>query len=216
MTALPDHHDDRAGAVRAGGAAARRPYDSPLRRRQAAGTRDRIVGAGSELLRRSSVRDWHALTIRAVAESAGVHERTVYRHFGNEQALRAAVMHRLEEEAGIELESMGLDEVAGVAARIYAHVSSYPPEARPPLDPILSEAKQRQQNALAAAVSLRAPGWDDTDRRAVAAVLDVLWSVAAFERVAVDWQLDAAEATRALTWTIGLVERAVGRGERPR
>src|SRR4029453_2711712 len=95
---------------------ARRRYDTTLRRQQAAGTRERIVAAGSELLHSSSIRDWRALTIRAVAERAGVNERTVYRHFVNEQGLRDAVMHRLEEEAGIDLTGLRLEEVADVAA----------------------------------------------------------------------------------------------------
>ena len=82
----------------------RRPYDSTLRRQRAAETRARIIAAGSALLRGSSVRDWHGLTIRAVAEEAGVNERTVYRHFVNEQGLHDAVMHRFEEEAGIDLQ----------------------------------------------------------------------------------------------------------------
>ena len=86
--------------------AARRPYDSTLRRQRAAETRGRIIAAGSELLHGSSVRDWHGLTIRAVAERAGVNERTVYRHFANERALRDAVIHRLEQHAGVDLAQM--------------------------------------------------------------------------------------------------------------
>src|SRR5581483_2680711 len=88
----------------------RRPYDGSLRRERAAETRDRIVTAGSELLRLAPVRDWRGLTVRAVAERAGVNERTVYRHFGNERGLRDAVMKRQEEEAGIDLEGMHLDD----------------------------------------------------------------------------------------------------------
>jgi AcrR family transcriptional regulator len=90
-------------------AAPRRPYDSTLRRLRAAETRERIIAAGSELLHGSSVRDWRGLTIRAVAEKAGVNERTVYRHFTNEQGLRDAVMHRFEDEAGIDLSDMQLE-----------------------------------------------------------------------------------------------------------
>ena len=104
-------------------------YDSTLRRQRAAETRARIIAAGSELLHGSSVRDWHGLTIRAVAEKAGVNERTVYRHFVNEQGLHDAVMHEFEEEAGIDLRGMELEDVADVTARIFAHVSSYPPDA---------------------------------------------------------------------------------------
>ena len=141
------------GVCRTAPVAARRSYDGTLRRQRAAETRARIISAGSELLHGSSVRDWHGLTMRAVAEKAGVNERTVYRHFVNEQGLRDAVMHEFEEEAGIDLRGMHLEDVADVTARIFAHVSSYPPDARQPLDPTLLDAKQRQHEALLAAVA---------------------------------------------------------------
>ncbi len=187
----------------------RRSYDSTLRRQRAAETRARMIAAGSDLLHGSSVRDWQALTIRAVAEKAGVNERTVYRHFANEQGLRDAVMHEFEEEAGIDLRGMQLEDVADVTARIFSHVSSYPPDARQPLDPTLLDAKLRQHDALLAAVRARAEAWSAADRRAAAAVLDVLWSVASYERMVVDWQMEPAEATRGLTWVIELVRRAI-------
>ena len=66
--------------------------------------------------------------------------------------------------------------------------SSFPPDARPPLDPTLQEAKRRQQEALLAAVAARAATWSEADRTVAAAVLDVLWSVASYERLVVDWQ----------------------------
>ena len=194
---------------------ARRPYDATLRRERAAETRQRIVAAGAELLRGSSIRDWHALTLRAVAERAGVAERTVYRHFANERVLRDAVMRRLEEDAGIDLAGMGLEDVADVTARIFAHVSSYPREARPVLDPTLSEAGQRQRAALLAAVAAHTPRWRAADRKAVAALFDVLWSVASFERLVADWQLDRDQAIRGLTWVVRLVEEALRSGRRP-
>ena len=111
------------------------------------------------------MRDWHGLTIRAVAERAGVNERTVYRHFVNEQGLHDAVMHQFEDEAGIDLRGMQLEDVADVTARIFAHVSSYPPDARQPLDPTLLDAKQRQHEALLAAVATRAGTWSDKTGR---------------------------------------------------
>ena len=51
---------------------------------------------------------WNALTFRAVAERAGVGERTVYRHFPTERHLHDAVMARLEEEAGVTYEDLEL------------------------------------------------------------------------------------------------------------
>jgi hypothetical protein len=47
------------------------------------------------------------------------------------------------------------------------------------------------------------------ERRRVAAVLDVLWSVAAYERIVGEWHLDSAEAIAGLTWAIDLVVAAI-------
>ena len=207
MTAVPTTHRRNHGPSAT--APVRRPYDSTLRRQRAAETRARIIAAGSELLHGSSVRDWRGLTIRAVADKAGVNERTVYRHFGNEQGLRDAVMHEFEEEAGIDLRGMELEDVADVTARIFEHVASYPPDTRQPLDPTLLDAKQRQHDALLSAVTARAGTWSDDDRTVAAAVLDVLWSVASYERMVVDWHIDPAEATRGIGWVIGLVRQAI-------
>ncbi|HEV3056512.1 MAG TPA: helix-turn-helix domain-containing protein, partial [Solirubrobacteraceae bacterium] len=90
----------------------KRRYDNTLRRERANETRDRIVRAGADLVRQSSIRDWHGVTIRAVAERAGINERTVYRHFPNERVLRDAIMQRLEEAVGIDLAQLRLDDVA--------------------------------------------------------------------------------------------------------
>jgi len=193
----------------------RRPYDSTLRRERAAQTRERIVAAGAELIRGASIRDWRGLTIRAVAERAGVNERTVYRHFANERALRDEVMHHLEQKVGVDLARMRLEDVAGAAARIFEHLSAYPLDRRRPLDPTLIEANRRQHDALLAAVEHDAARWPETDRTVAAATLDVLWSVASYERIVVDWQLDHDDAIRAITWVIGLVEEAIREGRRP-
>jgi AcrR family transcriptional regulator len=193
----------------------RRCYDSRLRLQRAAETRERIVAAGSELLHGSPVRDWGGLTIRAVAERAGVNERTVYRHFENERGLRDAVMHRLEEEAGVDLAGLRLQDIADAAARIFEHVSAYPIEPRPPLDPTLTAASQRRRKALLGAVAARTAGWPEADRVVVAAMFDVLWSVASYERLVVGWQLDREQAIQGIRWVIRLLEEAVREGRRP-
>jgi AcrR family transcriptional regulator len=193
----------------------RRRYDNTLRRERAGRTRERIVTAAAELLHESSIRDWHALTIRAVAERAGVHERTVFRHFANERALRDAVMQRLEADAGIDLAHMRLEDVADVAARIFRHVSAYPLDPRPLLDPTLVAANRRQHDALLAAVVEQVAHWSDDDRQLAAAMFDVLWAVGSYERLVVDWELDREQAIRGITWVIGLVAGALRDDRRP-
>ena len=197
-------------------APAARAYDGTLRRERAAETRERIVDAGSELLHRTSVRDFKKLTVRAVAERAGVNERTVYRYFGNERGLRDAVMHRNEQEAGIDLAGMRLEDIAKVAAQIFGHVSSYPRDPRPTLDPTLVDAAQRQREALLGAVASQAEGWPEADQVIAAAMFDLLWSVASYERLVIDWQIDHQRAVEGISWVIGLVEQAVRDGRGPK
>jgi AcrR family transcriptional regulator len=192
-----------------------RKYDSPTRRRRAEETRERILAAGATLLHRSSIRDWRSLTVRGVAEHAGVNERTVYRYFGSERGLRDAVMHRLEEQAGIELEGMGVDDAADIAARIFEHVSAYPRRPKPSLDPTLADAGLRQRQALCRAVDERAPAWSDEDKKAAAALLDVLWNVGTYEHLVADWGMDTRSASRAVAWAMDLVADALAAGRRP-
>ena len=193
----------------------RRRYDSTRRREQAAQTRERILVAATELLRNAPIRDWGGLTIRAVAERAGVHERTVFRHFANERALRDAVMHRLESEAGVDLSQMRLEDVPRVAASTVRYVSQHRPEPRPPLDPTLREAMARMHDALLGAVSEHVSDWSEEDRVFAAAMLDVLWAVGTYERLVDNWDLDREQAIRAMTWVIDLVVDAVRTGRTP-
>jgi AcrR family transcriptional regulator len=193
----------------------RRRYDSPLRRKRAAQTRERIIAAGAELLHDFPVWNWNALTVRAVARRARVNERTVYRHFANERELRDAVMARHQEVARVDLEGLELRDLQEITGRIWKYVSSFPLEPRTPRDPTLTAAGRRQREALLAAVASAAGGWSEGDRTLAAAMLDVLWSVASYERLVADWHLDPRGAVRGVTWVMGLVEEAIRKGRPP-
>jgi AcrR family transcriptional regulator len=197
-------------------APARRRYDSPVRRQQAAETRERILAAGAELLHGFPTWNWAALTVKAAAERAGVNERTVYRYFATERDLRDAVLERFEQESGVEVEGLELHDVAAVTARMLEYVSSFPVEPRTPRDDTVAAANARQRAALLAAIEPFTQAWSPDDRAVSAAVLDVLWSVVSYERMVVDWELAPEDAIRGLTWAIGLVEQAVRDGRMPR
>jgi AcrR family transcriptional regulator len=196
-------------------ASERRRYDSPVRRRQTAETRERIISAGAELLHGFPVWNWSALTVRRVAEQAGVNERTVYRHFAGERELRDAVLARLEAEAGVSLEGLRLDDLRAFTTRILEFVSSFPTESRTPRDATLVVAHRRQRDALVAAVASATETWPETDRAIAAAMLDVLWSVTSYERLVADWDLAPTDAITGVTWVIGLVEDALRHDHRP-
>ncbi len=195
-----------------------RRYHAPVRQQRAADTRERIVGAGSELAHELASWDWKPLTFRAVAERAGVGERTVYRHFPNERHLHDAVMQRLEEEAGITYEDVTLENLADVTARVFATRRSFAAgqSVNEPEDPSFVAVDERRRNALTHAVSIAAPHWSEHEHETVAALLDVLWNLPSYERLVGQWNLSGEEATRALTRLINMLVQAVIDDEYPR
>jgi AcrR family transcriptional regulator len=193
----------------------RRRYDSPVRRQQVADTRERIVAAGSDLVHGFESWDWRALTVRSVAERAGVSERTVYRHFHDERALHEAVMGRLQEEVEVSLDEISLDGFGALAGRVYDYLASFSVHPRPLRDPTFAAIDDARRDALVGAVESATVGWDPAERAIVAAVLDVVWNIPTYERLRTAWDLDPEQAARAATWFVGLVERAVRAGDRP-
>ena len=182
-----------------------RRYVSPVRRRQADQTRERIVVAGVDLVRSFDSWDWSGLTFRAVAQRAGVGERTVYRHFPNERGLRDAIMARLGEEAGVDYEQLSLAEVAEVAGRIFRSLGSFAVAdvTSPPNDPTFVAVDQTRREALLRAVARSRPELPEQERLTLAASLDVLWGVPAYDRLVSAWGMSADEAMAVLAWAIG-------------
>jgi AcrR family transcriptional regulator len=195
----------------------RRRYDSPMRREKAAATRERIIAAGADLARGLSSWDWDELTFRAVAERAGVSERTVYRHFPSERHLHDAVMRRLEDDAGITYEDVGLTDVAEATARVFTSLHRFAAEQSldGPSDPTFVGADQRRRDALIRAVTTRAPHWSDDQRTAIAALLDVLWSPLTYERLIRAWKLDDTRTIAAVQWLIVKLVDAVDNEQPP-
>jgi AcrR family transcriptional regulator len=144
-----------------------------------------------------------------------VNERTVYRHFGSERELRDAVMERLIEEAGVELDELAVDSFADHVTDVYHYLSSFTVARGKESDPTFSAIDRRRRGALLDAVESAIPDWSPTDRRTVAGVLDVLWNVPTYARLLGAWDLDADEAARAAAWVIALVQRAIEEDHRP-
>jgi AcrR family transcriptional regulator len=195
----------------------RRRYHSPARRQRAAATRERIIDAGARLVRGFTSWDWDELTFRAVADRAGVSERTVYRNFPSERHLHDAIMARLEDEAGISYEGVELDNLAEVTARVFASLRRFAIKDTigTPRGPAFAGADARRHDALNRAVATRAPELPGAQRRALAGLLDVLWSPPTYERLIGAWNLDNAEAVSAVQWLIAKVIAAVDNNEPP-
>ena len=191
--------------------AKRRTYDNRARQQKAAQTRERIVTAGSELVHAFDTWNWRDLTFKAVAERAGVGERTVYRHFPTERHLHDAVMLRLESEAGVSYEDVDLTNIGDVSARVFASLQRFSvrQSVETPQDPTFVGVDVRRRDALMRAVSAAAPGWSDTERRIAAGLLDVLWNVPSYERLVGVWGIDGREATDAIAWLMAKVVTAI-------
>lgn len=185
-------------------AARPRRYVSPVRRQQADHTRERIVVAGVELVRGFDSWDWSGLTFRAVAQRAGVGERTVYRHFPNERELRDAIMARLGEEAGVDYAQLTLGDVGEVAGRMFRSLGAFAVSdvTSPPDDPTFVAVDQDRREALLRAVAESKPDLAPQQQRTLAAVLDVLWGVPSYDRLVSAWGMSPDDAVGVLRWAI--------------
>ena len=175
--------------------ASRRTYDNRARQEKAAHTRERIVAAGSELVHDFDSWNWRDLTFKAVAERAGVGERTVYRHFPTERHLHDAVMQRLESEAGISYEDVDLTNIGDVTGRVFASLQRFSvrKSVEAPQDPTFVGVDVRRREALTRAVSAAAPGWSAAEQQVTAGLLDVLWNVPSYERLVGEWDIGETE-----------------------
>ena len=196
---------------------ARRTYDNRARQQKAAQTRERIVAAGSELVHAFDSWNWRDLTFKAVAERAGVGERTVYRHFPTERHLHDAVMQRLESEAGISYEDVDLTNIDDVTARVFASLQRFSvrKSVDTPQDPTFVGVDARRREALVRAVSAAAPAWSAAQQQMAAALLDVLWNVPSYERLVGVWGIDGPDATRAIGWVMAKVIGAIEDDDAP-
>jgi AcrR family transcriptional regulator len=193
----------------------KRKYHSPLRQEQTAHTRERILAAASELVHGFPSWDWKNLTAKAVGERAGVSERTVHRHFSSEQALRDAVLQVLVEESGVKLEALRLADFDDVVITMFKYLSSFAVAPDTSQDPSQTKMDALRTAALVDAVAAATPGWEDEERKLVAAVLDFLWQPATQDRLKLVWGLDTERFSRTVSWFVALIQAALARDNKP-
>jgi AcrR family transcriptional regulator len=196
----------------------RRPYDSPLRERQAQQTRDGILDA---LVVLAGDRRADEITTRELARSAGVSERTVYRHFPDRTALVEALsarfmhlsdrtridLHRLEDLQPMVVELMRVLEAHHVEARAEAVLNADPRRYSP--------ATRQHTEQFSDLVGVTFPDLDPDQQVAVAAVVRVLVSSQTWLRMREELGLTGERSGPVVAWAIGALMHEIERGSLP-
>ena len=193
----------------------KRRYNSVVRQQQSNQTRELILTSGVQLAREFPSWDWKNLTFRAIGERAGISERTVYRYFSTEQALKDAVIQRLVEESGIDLSALTLAEFGTTIKGLFQYMQSFAAKSKEPEDPTFSSVDKERQLALLRSVVDETPGWSEQQQQIVTATLDIFWQPATYERLMHGWNFDSKQSLATLTWVIELIENAIKNGHRP-
>ncbi|MFA5122766.1 TetR/AcrR family transcriptional regulator [Zavarzinia sp.] len=192
-------------------------YDSPLRRRQQAATRDAILEAVGLLVEEAGL---DAVSYAAVAVRAGVQERTVYRHFATRAELLDAFWRWVNDQAGIVGFPASEAELRAMPARAFAGF-----DKRPAMMAALaySEAGRNfrlavnaeRQAAYRAVLAERLKGLGPETAARVCAAIQLLYSVTAWATMRDFWQLDGKAAGETVAWAIDRLLAAVEQGDLP-
>ncbi len=193
----------------------KRRYNSPLRQQQTADTRERIVLAGVKLVQSFTTWDWTNLTARAVSETAGVSERTVYRHFTTERNLRDTVMQRLVADSGIDLSTLNMEDFASTTEHMFRFLSAFATSAPGEQDPTFASIDEHRRAALLQSVQRSLVDSPPAEQLEIAAMLDLFWNPPYYDRLVNDWQLDPERASKLIGWMIDNLLQTVLAGKRP-
>ncbi len=190
-----------------------RKYESPLRQAQAEETRQRILSAVAELL---EAEPEAPLSFAAVAATAGVERRTVFRHFPHKDALLAAFWAWLNQRVALRTWPESEADLLAMPPETFAGFDRHEGVIRAALASKSGREMRLAANAERQAAfrgSLAAATRDVDPRRAeqAAAVIQLLYSAGAWQSLKDYWQLDGRSAGEAVSWAIGVLIEALRR-----
>lgn len=174
-------------------------YHSPLRESQAAATRQRITEACVALMRQGA-----DLTYAAIAASAGVQERTVYRHFPKKEDLEVALWDWIIQHlTHADFAARNEEQLVTAMRESFAGFDADAPLIQAMLHSPQGLAVRRHQQParrvmFEACVNSAIPGAPPPVRDRAAAVVQVLYSAASWDFLRNFWDMDAAEAADAV------------------
>jgi AcrR family transcriptional regulator len=186
-------------------------YHSPLRRAQAAATRERILQACAALMEEGS-----DLTYHAIALAADVQERTVYRHFPTKADLQTGVWDWITARlTHTDFTPRSPDDLIANMRNAFAGFDASAPLIRSMLHAPEGIAVRRRQQPgrramFAACVDAAVPDAPASVRQQAAAALQVLYSAPSWDLLHTFCGMDAGQAAD----TIELAIRALLAGLR--
>ncbi len=192
-------------------------YDSPLRRRQQAATRDAILEATGLLVETEGL---DALSYAAIAAKAGVQERTVYRHFPTKGDLLEAFWRWVNDQAGIGGFPVSEAELLRLPPEVYARFDE---RAGMMAALVFSEGgrkfrlrvNEERQDAYRALLAERTEALDPDVAQRLRAVVQLLYSATAWATLRDHWGLDGRSSAETVSWAIRCLVDAAARGDLP-
>lgn len=201
-----------------------RQYSSPLRERHAQQTRDLIIDAVTALIKSRRIDE---VTTREMAQSAGVSERTVYRHFPDRVALLAGLTSRLQRSLGEREYPLdpsvvdSIDDLKAAAIRLMAGLEEFHVAARAEAlfntDPRRFSPDTRANSArFPGAIAAILPELDEEACLRLAAVIRCLLSAQAWLRMREEFGVSGHDAGPMVAWVLDAIVNEIHRGHLPR
>jgi AcrR family transcriptional regulator len=191
----------------------RRPYQSPLREAQAALTRERIMLAARTYLERHDV---ETLTLRHLADLAGVSPPTVYAHFATVDDLVAAVFLWISPRLGLRNPLPTLDRFGELPTALFPNYEAYGALLRslmnrPSWDRQRAADRGQRHGNWIAAVGEALPQLTPEQRRRGAKVVSAFFTPTIWRWLVDSAEFEPKEAERVAAWTINALVEALKR-----
>ena len=191
-------------------------YQSPLRAQQKQATRQRILDAAGRLMEDSELEEF---SFAAIAQEAGVQERTVYRHFPTKRDLIENLCAWFQHRMRYEFASTEADLLAKPIQTFPAFAANERLvralwSSRQGREFRLSNVDERKAG-IQAAIANAARGLPPRQARWMAAVVHVLLSSATWQTMKDYWGLSGEEAGKASSMALQLLLNAMRQGVAP-
>jgi AcrR family transcriptional regulator len=189
----------------------RRPYSSPLRKRQQEATRELILAAAAELVSGGRI---HSFSMQEVAERAGTSYASVYRHFPTRELLLEGIYDWASERGRSEMPPTpeALEEIPGWVGESVSSFERHPEIAQALVAigaalNISPKSRRGRDEVVRRLVAAGAPGLPEAMQRRAAAVIRLLASSHSWALLRYRFGLEESDAGAALSWALGVLVR---------